>query len=204
MEYLLTSSPIPGMVLWIIVYISDYYMTLSVAKAYKDFDTIKFEKSMELTPQFQKDVDGQVRVSRRHITLLLLITLLILIFWYITVGYFNWTWLYSFFLGLLILLEAAVHMRHFRNWYQIRVLRKEGGITGSIMFSQRFSYLTSAFDLYAFAVLFFLFFLWTFSFFFLGGAIACFRVGLNHSGLAKKTISQPVPSTSQHADSSSG
>ena len=201
MEYLLTSSPIPGMLMWIIIYISDYYMTLAVVKAYKDFDVIKFEKSMELTPQFQKDVEEQTPVSRRHVILLLLITLLILVFWYLTVGYFGWTWLYSFFLGLLILMEAAVHMRHFRNWYQIRVLRREGGITGSIIFSQRFSYLTSAFDFYAFAVLLLLFFLWTFSFFFLGGAVACFRVGLNHGGLAKKVAIQTTPSTSGHADS---
>ncbi|MBI2331806.1 MAG: hypothetical protein HYU84_06565 [Chloroflexi bacterium] len=203
MEYLLTSSPIPGMLLWIILYISDYYMTLAVVKAYKDFDAIKFEKSMELTPQFQKDVEGQALVSKRHVILLLLFTLLILAFWYLAVGYFGWTWLYSFLLGLLILLEVAVHMRHFRNGYQIRVLRREGGITGGITFSQRFSYLTSAFDFYAFAVLFFLFFLLSFSPFFLGGAIACFRVGLSHGGFAKKAAIQTAPSMSQHADSSS-
>ena len=204
MEYLLTNSPIPGMLMWIIIYISDYYLTLAIVKAYRDFDAIKFEKSMELTPQFQKDIEGQVRVSKRHVSLLILVTLMILVFWFISVGYFGWTSLYSFFLGLLILMEVAIHMRHFRNGYQIRVLRREGGIIGSITFSQRFSYLTSAFDFYAFAVLYFLFFLLTFSFFFLGGAVACIRVGLSHSGLAKKTIPHPERSMSQNADSSSG
>ena len=202
MEYWLTRSPIPGMLAWIIIYISDYYMTLAIVKAYKDFDAIKFEKSMELTPQFQKDVENQSRISKRHVILLLLMSAMILVFWLLAIEYLGWAWLYSFFLGLLILLEVAVHMRHFRNGYQIRVLRREGGVTGSIIFSQRFSYLTSAFDFYAFAGLFFLFFLLTFNFFFLGGAVACLRVGFSHNRFAQKLSSQPAP-VSQNANPSS-
>lgn len=204
MEYFLTGSPIPGLLLWIALYISDYYMTLAVVRAYKDIGVISFEKSMELTPQFQKDVEAQVRVSRRHAAYLVLVSLLILVFWYASVWFFYWPWLYSFFLGLLLLMEIAVHVRHFRNWYTARLYRREGGLTGSITYSQRFSYLTSAFDLYIFAALFLAFFLLTYSFFFLGGAVACLRIGLAHGGYARKLAPQPAPSMGQNADSSSG
>jgi hypothetical protein len=179
-------------------------MTLAIVQAFKDIGVINFEKGMELTPQFQKDVEGQVRISRRHVIYLILTSSLIPLFWYLAVWALGLLWLYSFFLGLFVLMEVAVHVRHLRNWYTARVYRREGGLSGSLTYSQRFSYLVSAFDLYIFAVLFALFFLLTFSFFFLGGAIACLRVGFGHGRLAGKSA-PAIPSTIvQNEDSSPG
>lgn len=186
MEYILTSTPIPGMLLWAALYISDYYMTLAAARGYKDIGVFKFEKSFELTPQFQKDIDGQSRISRRHILYLFAYTIIIPVFWFLGVRILRMDWLYSFLIGALLLLEVAVHMRHFRNWKQIHIYKREGGVTGSIIFGQRFSYLSSAFDLYLYAVLFLLVFLVTFSPFFLGGTFSCYLTGLKHSRLAQK------------------
>lgn len=203
MEYLLTSSPIPGMILWIILYISDYYMTLSTAKGYRDTQEIKFEKSFELNPAFQKDIDSQTRVSRRHVTFLILYTAAVLFFWFIAVKMFDAAWGYSFFLGLLILMEVTIHMRHFRNWYFLKMFRSKGGITGGITYAQWFSYQVSAFEFYCFAILYLLFFLLTYSFFFLGGVVICLRIGISHSNLAKKTALQhPAPVTKNEHPSS--
>ena len=198
MEFLLTGTPIPGMLLWFVLYISDYYMTLFAAKGFKEIGVLTFEKSFELTPQFQKDIDGQERISGRHLFYLFTYTLVILVFWFLFVKFSGQIRLYSFFIGALILLEVAIHMRHFRNWHQIRVYKREGGLRGNLMFGQRFSYLLSAFDLYSFSVLFLIFFAVTFSPFLLGGAFSCFTTGFRHSRYAKK--SPPLQLENRDAD----
>ena len=205
MEYYLTSTPIPGMLLWFVLYVSDYYMTLSTARGYKKMGIFHFEKSFELTPQFQKDIDGQARVSRRHLFYLFAYTFVILFFWYLFVKSLGMDFLYSFFIGALLLLETAVHMRHFRNLRQVIIYEREGGLSGNITFGQRFSYLLSAFDMYSYAVLFLLMFVLTFSPFFLGGAFSCFATGVRHSRYGKKLPSAQEAQTAEpNADPSSG
>lgn len=203
MEYYLSLSPIPGMLLWILLYISDYNLTLSTAKGYSELGIFRFEGSFELTPQFQKDVNQQARISKRHITYLIIYTLLILGLWFLSVRMLAAGWLYSFYLGAFLLLEVAVHVRHFRNWRQITILKREGGVEGTVTFRKRFSYQLSAFDLYSFAVLYLLVFVITFSPFFLGGALTSLATGYRHSRYAAREMKQPV-SVDQNADSSSG
>jgi len=203
MEYLLTSSPILGMLLWITLYISDYYMTLSSAKGYKEMSVMRFENSFELNPAFQKDIDSQTKVSSRHVTFLILYTAAILFLWFVAVRMFNAAWAYSFFIGMLVLMEVTIHMRHFRNWYFLRVFRSKGGITGGITYAQWFSYQVSAFEFYCFAALYLLFFLLTYSFFFLGGVMICLRIGVSHSNLAKKVERQHSASVAKNENSSS-
>ncbi len=204
MESWLLGSPYPGIVLWLILYVSDYYTTLAIVRAFRKIEAIKFENGMELTPQFRKDVEGQARVSGRHIAFLILTSLAIPLFWYLSVWILGWTWLYSFLLGFFILMEVVVHLRHFRNWYTARVYLRERGLSGNITYSERFSYLASAFEFYLFAILFVLFFLLTFNPFFLGGTVSCLRMGLGHDGLARKIEPQAAPPLSQNADPSSG
>ncbi len=186
MENWLTYSPIPGMVIWAILYISDYYLTLSSAKGYQEIGHFKFETSFELTPQYQKDIDGQVKVSRLHLTLLVAYTLALLLLWYVFAYLLRAQMLYSIYLGMFLLLEAAIHFRHFRNLFLIRTIKKEGGVVGTIAYSRRFSYRLSAFDLYLFSLLFIITAAVTFSPFFLGGALMCFGTGLKHSRHAAK------------------
>lgn len=200
MESWLVESPYPGMVLWLGLYISDYYMTLAAAKRYKEAGVIRFEKSLELNPVFQKDIDTEARVSKRHVLFLILFELAIPFIWFVTVRMFDAGWGYSFFLGMLLLMEVTVHMRHFRNWHLLKAYREKGGITGSITYAQWFSYKISAFDFYCFAGLYFLFFILTYSFFFLGGLVICLRIGVSHSGYARKLSSKSPPPVTQDAD----
>lgn len=190
MENYLAVSPIPGMVLWIILYISDYYLTLISARGFREVDVFRFEGSLELTPQFQKDINEQNHFSKRHISYLIIYTLVVLIFWFLAVWYLKADWLYLFYLGAFLLLEVAVHFRHFRNLRQISLLKKIGGVEGSVIFRKRFSYMLSAFDLYSFAVLFLLVSVLTFSPFFLGGMLTCFATGYRHMSYARREISQ--------------
>jgi hypothetical protein len=191
METWLATSPWPGVVLWIILYISDYYLTIYSVRGFREIGHFQFEGSFELTPQYQKDIDVLKPVSRLHITLLFLYSLLIVFIWGLTKYsvYFQWT--YLLYLGMFLVLEIAVHLRHLRNISLIRAIRKNGGVEGQISYRKWFTYTISAFEFYIFSVLFLLIAALTYSLFFLGGAIMCFGTGFKHSRLAKKAKSAP-------------
>src|SRR5215208_7187448 len=71
MEYWLATSPWPGVILWIILYVSDYYLTIYSARGFREIGHFQFEDSFELTPQFQKDINALKPVSKLHMFLLL-------------------------------------------------------------------------------------------------------------------------------------
>lgn len=191
MQYWLATNPWYGVLLWIILYTSDYYLTIYSARGFREIGHFQFEGSMELTPQFQKDVDNLRLVSKRHIFWLITSSLLILGLWWITRYSIYLEWSYLLFLGMFLLLEVAVHLRHLRNVSIIREIRKNGGVDGQIKYKQWFSYRNSASELYITGTLFLLIALLTYSLFFFGGAITSYATGFKHSGLAKKTKKAP-------------
>lgn len=192
MQYLLNTSPWYGVILWIILYTSDYYLILYCARGFREIGHVQFEGSFELTPQYQKDIDALKPVSRLHITLLILYSLLILVVWWFTRLSIYLMWTYPMYLGMFLLLEVAVHVRHLRNAAIIREVRKDGGVDGQIAYRKWFSYRISAMDLYICATLFLLVAVLTYSLFFLGGAIMCYATGFKHARLAKKAKINPV------------
>jgi hypothetical protein len=191
MEYWLSTSPIPGVILWIVLYMSDYYLTIYSARGFREVGHFQFEGSFELTPQYQKDIDALKPVSKRHIILLVLFSLLIVLIWWLTKHLLFFPWTYLLYLGMFLLLEVAVHLRHLRNVSLIREIRKGGGAEGQISYKKWFSYRISASEFYLHSVLLLLFAVLTYSPFFLGGAIMCFGTGFKHSRLAKKAKSFP-------------
>jgi hypothetical protein len=191
MEYWLSTSPIPGVILWIVLYMSDYYLTIYSTRGFREVGHFQFEGSFELTPQYQKDIDALKPVSKRHIILLVLFSLLIVLIWWLTKHLLFFPWTYLLYLGMFLLLEVAVHLRHLRNVSLIREIRKGGGAEGQISYKKWFSYRISASEFYLHSVLFLLFAVLTYSPFFLGGAIMCFGTGFKHSRLAKKAKSFP-------------
>jgi len=186
MLYWFSISIWPGLMLWIILYISDYYLTLYSARGFKEIGHIQFEGSFELTPEYQKDIDALSPVSKRHLIALVLSSLLIALIWWLTRLNFYLELAYPLFLGMFLLLEVAIHLRHFRNIALIREARKHGGIEGQITYKKWFSYRISANDLYIVSALFLFIAVLTFNLFFLGGAITCLATGIRHSRLAAK------------------
>jgi hypothetical protein len=174
------------MILWIILYTSDYYLTIYSARGFREIGHFQFEGSMELTPQFQNDVDNLRPVSKRHIILLILTSLLIPGIWWLTQLSFWVQWTYPLCLGIFILLEVAVHFRHLRNIAIIREIRRNGGVEGQVFYRQWFSYRNSANELLITGTFFLLVALLTFSLFFFGGALACYGTALRHALWAKK------------------
>ena len=193
MEYWLAPSPWPGVILWIVLYVSDYYLTIYAARGFREIRHFQFEGSFELTPQYQKDVDALKPVSRLHITLLILYSLLIILSWWVTKRFDFFPWTYLFYLGMFLLLEVAIHFRHLRNLSIIRLNRNSGGVEGQVAYRKWFTYRISAAELYTFSVLFLVIAILHYSAFFLGGAVMCFATGLKHSRLAKKTQAAPMP-----------
>jgi hypothetical protein len=186
MQYWLTTSPWYGIILWMILYTSDYYLTIFSARGFREISHFQFEGSFELTPHYQKDIDHLRPVSKLHIILLFAYSLLILIVWWITRLSTYLEWAYPLYLGMFLLLEVAVHLRHLRNVGLIREIKKNGGVEGQITYRKWLSYRISARELYIYATLFSLVALLTYSLFFLGGAIICYGTGFRHSRFAKK------------------
>ena len=183
------------MILWIILYISDYYLTIYSARGFREIGHFQFEDSFELTPQYQKDINALKPVSRRHIVSLILSSLLIVFIWWLTKRLIPFPWAYFAYLlyiGMFLLIEVAVHLRHLRNISLIREYRKNGGIEGTISYRKWFTYRISAAEFYTFAILFLLIAVLAYSPFFLGGAIMCWGTGFRHSRLAKKAKSKSL------------
>jgi hypothetical protein len=187
MEFWLATSPWPGVVIWIILYISDYYLTIHSARGFREIGHFQFEGSYELTPQFQKDVDVLQPISSRHLAMLVLCSLVIFLLWWVIAERLTSPWLYNLYLGLFLLVEVAVHLRHLRNEFLVHEVRQNGGVAGQISYRKWFSYRVSAFEFYLIGTLFLIVAVLAFSSFFLGGALVCSGTGLKHSRLAKKT-----------------
>jgi hypothetical protein len=186
MYYWLATNLWPGLILWMLLYISDYYLTLYTARGFKEIGHIQFEGSFELTPEYQKDIDALNPVSKRHLIALALSSLILVLIWWLTRLNFYLQLAYPLFLGMFLLLEVAIHLRHFRNAGLIREARKHGGIEGQITYKKWFSYRISANDLYIVSALFLFIAVVTLNQFFLGGAITCLATGIRHSRLAAK------------------
>ena len=189
MENWLATSPWPGVILWVILYTSDYYLTIYSARGFREIRHFQFEGSFELTPQYQSDIDALKPISKRHVVLLLLYSLIILILWWVFNFLLVFPWLYKLYLGMFLLIEVAVHLRHLRNVFLIHEIRKSGGVDGQVTYRKWFSYQLSAFDLYIFGGLFLITAAITFSPFFFGGAIMCMGTGFKHSRMGKKAKS---------------
>jgi hypothetical protein len=187
MEYWLLTSPWPGVIIWVVLYISDYYLTIYAAQGFREIGHFQFEGSYELTPQFQKDVDALKPISARHVSMLVLCSILIVLLWWAITSLLALPWLYNLYLGLFLLVEVAVHFRHLRNVFLIREIKRHGGVDGQISYRKWFSYRISAFEFYLIGVLFLIVAVFSFSSFFLGGALVCFGTGFKHGRLAKKT-----------------
>jgi hypothetical protein len=186
MQYWLASNPWYGILLWMVLYISDYYLTIYCARGFREIGHFQFEGSFELTPHYQKDIDALQPISKLHLLLLLVYSAVILLVWWITRLSPHLVWTYPLYLGMFLLLEVAVHLRHLRNVAIIHEVKKHGGVEGQILYRKWFSYRNSANELYITATLFLFIAALTYSLFFLGGALMCYGNGFKHSRLGKK------------------
>ena len=188
LESILSENLILALLLWAAAYCSDYYLTLYAARLYHDGAAkyLNFGGSYELTPGYQKDINSLRKISPRFILFLSLTLSLLIVLFALSRAIPYGRSLFAFALGLLLLMEAAVHVRHFRNIVTFRYLRAAADVTGSLTYPRHFVYLTSAAEIFAFAGLYLFIYLTTGSIFVLGGVVSCLALAVRHWRWGKK------------------
>jgi hypothetical protein len=179
-----------SMILWGLVYLFDYYLTLYAARELRTqfHETLVHEGGYELTPVFRDDIHKLRPISRAFLWRWLLSMVLVFAVYRISLllPYYGWI-LYDFMLGALLLREGAIYMRHARNIAVIRLGRHPGAMRGSIEYSRWFSLRASAVELASFGVFFLILALLLQSWFFFGGGLVTALTGLQHRLYARKT-----------------
>ena len=173
-----------GPLLWMSLYISDYYLTIACARLYRAQDKVVFEGSYEITPFYQADVNALRRVSPRFVLVLLSSTAYLFLVRVIAGPGSGLIGLYELALGAMILTEATVHMRHLRNWFLFSKVVSH--LKGRMEYPRGIMLRNSAFEVLVVAALYVSLFLVTANLFLLGGAIACCALSFKHYRLATR------------------
>ncbi len=175
-----------GLVLWILLYSSDYFLTILGARLYLSGvnERIVYEGSYELTPYYQRDIDALRLLSPRFLRALLVSLASLSLVWWLT-RQSDTPELYSLLLGAMVMLEIAVHKRHFQNIFMFRAITKPGAAKGRIEFSRSLTLRQSAVELFVMAAVFLLLAGLTRSWFVLGGALTCSSTAAKHLQLAR-------------------
>lgn len=171
---------------WSLLYIGDYYATIFVAKRMREHLSayIEFEGSVELTPQFQKDVDELRLVSRQFVARWLISLIILAALWWLAREARLWI-VFDLPFGALTLRELAVHMRHWRNWATCHLASK-GGLEGKIRYRRSFLLKISAAEFAGFGLLYLVLALGFPSWFLVGGALGCALTALQHWRLGQQ------------------
>ena len=179
----------PGMVIWSVLFICDYSLTLACARLYRRgvSERIVFEGSFELTPYFQSDIDSLRVVSPRFLSAMVLTWVYMTAVWWLAMQ--SQPHLYEFVLGALISTQLAVHVRHFRNLFLFRAIVGTDAVQGRIQYPRPLMLRMSSVELLAFSGLFGLLSGFTSNWFLLGGAVGCLGIAFKHLRLAKKVVS---------------
>jgi hypothetical protein len=190
---------------WTAVYISDYSLSIWAARLYRDGarEHVTFTGSLEITPQFQEDINALKTISLRFLRSLVFSVILLSVAWVVTVRWAAWPQVFLALMGALICLEATAHVRHIRNIAFMKILVSRHGLKGRIEYPRWLSLRLSAVEILGFAVLFLLAFLVSGSWFFMGGAVSCLLTGIKHRDWAVKAdleaahVAEPTPADTE-------
>lgn len=167
----------------------DYCLTIAFARKYKAHLStyIRFEGSLELTPEFQKDVDALRRVSPKFVMRWLISVVGIYAIWWLSVVFLGQPQFFYFLIGGLVLREATVHLRHIRN-LAVYPIAKAGGLKGYMEQSRWAGLKLSAVELFSFVGLYAILALLMRSWFMAGGAFGCLVVAVQNWRLYRKAL----------------
>jgi hypothetical protein len=170
----------PGLLIWVALYISDYWCTLACARMYQGGvrDVVAFEGSYELTPYYRKDVDALRSMSPRFVAALVMSIGVLVALWWASRP--DFPQVYAFGLGALVLVEAAVHVRHLRNLYIFRRILARDGVSGRIAYARSFALGLSGLELLGFAFVYLAAWLAEPNAFLAGGVLGCLSLAVQH------------------------
>ena len=177
----LARSPWPGVILFAVLYASDYVLTLVSARLYasRGRHKIVLEGSYELNPVFQKHVDSGRWFSLRWLIGVSSLCLLAAALWWLSElsgGY----QLYLFVVGGMLFLQMALHTRHLRNLHLFATALGDDGIRGRIEYPRWVILSSSAFEFLVFAGLYAVAYVVTESVLLLGGTVLCLLAAAKH------------------------
>ncbi len=176
MEALLLRKWWVGVVLWTLLGISDYYLTIWGARLYqqraKSFTEV--EGSYESIPMLQVDINTFRSLSPRFLAILTLGALFIGL-----LARFRDAWEigdrdFLFVVGALLMVQVPIHLRHIGNIARFQLMTVDSGIEGKIKYPRWFVLRVSAVDFLAFSFFLLICFAGTTSWFVFGGCIRCF------------------------------
>lgn len=193
MEQSFISQPWPGVLLWAALYCSDFFFTMACARMYQGGarERISFEGSFEITPYYQEDVDALRLFSPRFLIALTGISAMQAAVWWLTTQALFLPQVYLFVLGMLVLSQVSVHLRHIRNYFLFRAIVTGSGISGCIAYARPVILRISAIEFFAFAAAYTVIYALTSSPFVLGGVVICLSIGANHWLLAARHTLEP-------------
>ncbi len=161
-----------GILVWCVIYASDYALTIIGARLYKRYVSghVTTGGSYELNPIFQRDVDRQRLISPRFLLMLILVVVYLLF----VADFFKDPRFFVLVIGMLYLIEVPVHFRHFQNIRLALMLRRDPTLAqGHIAYKRVLSYNLIALDFFFYGVLWLILALVSGSIFFIGGVLGC-------------------------------
>jgi len=181
--YLLSRPWLPTL-LWVVLYTSDYYLTIWGSKLYRRQKFIEMEGSYELTAEFQDDINKQKLVSGNLLMWLTAGAVILLVTGYLIGGPL---YLYGVLVGFLVFVELGVHTRHFRNIVQFwRLGTSNPGASGHIKMARDGTYQLSSVQSAGWAVLTLAAFALTNSPILLGGGLRFGLLACQHLLLSRR------------------
>jgi len=174
-----------------LLYLGDYYLTLAGARLYRRRveQFLAFEGGYELTPIFQKDIDQLRWFSPQFFARLVIAMMVIPVFGYLSIQLLEIPDLFVFLVGALCLRELAVYIRHAQNIFFFQQVHDANILRMRVEQPRWLTYRLSAVQFLSFAVLFIVLALVANPFLFLGGALGCLVVALQHWVLGRKVTS---------------
>jgi hypothetical protein len=157
-------------------------------------EKLVFEGSFELNPIFQNDINSLRRFSPRFLAMLFVTSGLLATVWFLSSE--SVPEMYVFLSGAMILLELTIHTRHLRNLFMFRAMLKSDCVRGKIEYSRPVILRMSSNELFIFSALYVLLFVFTQSWFVLGGATTSLLTAIKHRQLAQAAASK-APITAQ-------
>lgn len=181
--YVLTHPWLPAL-MWAILYISDYWLTLVGQRYYSKQSTVEYVGSYELTPDFQEDIDNKRPISVHFVIYLVFVTATLYLVGLISTDI---PYMYGWLVGFLIVPQLVVHVRHMGNIvYFRRLSRPDSGVSGKLRAEQHFTYWLSSQNTLGMMLLAFVLFVFTNSPILLGGIVALAWGCYGHHKLAKE------------------
>lgn len=185
-----------GLVLWVVTYCADYYLTIYGRRLWLENGQpyFNFQGSYELNPYYQQDIDSGRWLSKRFLVMLALGVLWMVFVWGAT-RYLGTPDLFALGVGYLVMLEVVVISSHVQNIRLFSLAPLVGAVEGHISYARWVSLDATAWKFGYWGAVLVVLAVATASWFFTGGAVACLYNFVRYRRYAQHMRFHPVPDT---------